>query len=273
MSNIQTVGFVTTGLPKKAKVPYAGKEKSKKKLPVPAPKPAQRAASAARKPTADPKKEGVPVALQVQNRTPLTPEQKHNVDAIMAKAATDSRESKQAALRKAQHEVKAAKAKEQRVAKKEKAAAVAAGKTTAMPLSGKAALRALANKAAKEHPITQVPPKKNGKPSPDAKTQPERRAAVKAMLAKKPAKPAFDPATVITVLSKENPKKRSAAVRFARYKTGMSVGDYIKACTKAGDTEAYVNACIRWDSDHGFIRLGAAKAAAARSKVEVKRSR
>jgi len=171
---------------KSKKVPFAGKEKrAEKKLPVPGPTPAQQAASAAKsdkkatpaprgsvalaskdfagdlaiaaresaidqgviKPTADPKKEGVPVSLQVQNRLPLTDEQKAKVDAAKAQAKATSTDAKQAAMREAQKEAKAEKAKVKRVAKKEKAAAVAKGATTAMPLQGKEALKAI--KAAK----------------------------------------------------------------------------------------------------------------------------
>src|SRR5215475_3987017 len=223
---------------KKAKVPYAGKEKRNgKKLPVPPPKPAQQAASPVNK--------------------------------------------------------------------------------TAMPLTGKAALRAIADAAVKDVPVTKVPdgakgPVKNGKPGPDAKTQPERIAVVKEMLSdpkkdgippalqvqnRKPlskqqqaeidktlakakaespeakqaalraaqkadkAKPKGGrklkktPSGKIKLLVKENPKRSKAAKRFALYKSGMSTADYVKAAVKIGASESLANADIRWDIAHEFISV------------------
>src|SRR5215475_5334884 len=162
---------------KKAKVPYAGKEKRNgKKLPVPPPKPAQQAASPVNKTAmpltgkaalraiadaavkdvpvtkvpdgakgpvkngkpgpdaktqperravvkamlADPKKDGIPPALQVQNRKPLSPEVKRNVDALCAKAQSVSAQGKDAAYRAAQKQTKAEMAKAKRAVKKAK---------------------------------------------------------------------------------------------------------------------------------------------------------
>ncbi len=95
--------------------------------------------------TADPKKDGIPVALQTQNRKPLTPEQKAMVAAAIAKAPAV--EVKQRDLRAAQAEDRKARDVAKRAAKKEKAEAVKAGATTTMPLEGRAALKLLSTKA------------------------------------------------------------------------------------------------------------------------------
>lgn len=54
---------------------------------------------------------------------------------------------------------------------------------------------------------------------------------------------------VITLLVSENPKKEGSAARerFALYRSGMSVGDFLEAGGRRGD--------IRWDVRHKFIRL------------------
>ena len=238
---------------KKAKVPYAGKEKRNgKKLPVPPPKLAQQAASpvsktampltgkaaldaikatpaprgsvalaskdfvgdlaiAAResavdqgvikkngKPTpdaktqperieavkkmlSDPKKNGIPPALQVQNRKPLSTQQQAEIDKKLAKAKAETPEAKQAALRAAQ-------------------------------------------KAEKSKP-------KGGR------------------------KLKKTPSGKIKLLVKENPKRSKAAKRFALYKSGMSTADYVKAAVKIGASESLANADIRWDIAHEFISV------------------
>jgi hypothetical protein len=61
-------------------------------------------------------------------------------------------------------------------------------------------------------------------------------------------------AQVITLKVKANPKKAGSAAheRFGLYRNGMTVGRAIEAGVWAAD--------VRWDSEHGFIELGAAKA-------------
>jgi len=252
---------------KKGKQPYVGKEKRKTsaKLPVPPPKQGRTILVG----------EGERVQLD-----PLTPEQKAVIDAKVAKmTAANDPTAKSDLLRKQQKEAKRESDKTKRVAKKQKAEAAAAGKTTSMPLTGKAALRAIADKAVREHPVTKVPAtasgkpqkrvsakgatqtpaegKKNGKASPDAKTQPERREIVKKMLAKDraPRKLKSAPSGKITVLAKENPKRDKAAKRFALYKNGMATADYIDAAVAKGASESLARADLRWDVSHGFISV------------------
>jgi len=108
---------------------------------------------------ADPKKDGIPVGLQVQNRAPLAPEVKRNVDALIASAKSATTASKDAEYRAMQKQTRTENKKAKAAAKKQRKEREAAGKTVAVPLQGKAALRAIADKAAKTHPITKVPPK------------------------------------------------------------------------------------------------------------------
>ena len=60
-------------------------------------------------------------------------------------------------------------------------------------------------------------------------------------------KSAFNDDMKIKVLAKENPKRAGAAARFALYKDGMSVGEYIKAGGLMAD--------VRWDVKQGFISV------------------
>lgn len=79
----------------------------------------------------------------------------------------------------------------------------------------------------------------------------------------KPAPVAGD--LVITVRAKENPKRRQAAIRFALYRTGMTVAQYVKAVTSrrlhGGAAIAYRD--LQWDSKVGHIALSEAKQKAA----------
>jgi hypothetical protein len=54
----------------------------------------------------------------------------------------------------------------------------------------------------------------------------------------------------ITILVSKNPKRGTAAQRFALYRPGMSVGDY-----KAAVGNAQALADLRWDVKKGFIRI------------------
>jgi hypothetical protein len=62
-------------------------------------------------------------------------------------------------------------------------------------------------------------------------------------------------AAKITVLKKENPKRRGAAVKFALYKDGMTVGEYIDASSAAGTTKRVAMADVKWDQTAGFISV------------------
>jgi hypothetical protein len=138
----------------KSKAVYAGKDKNGRgggKLPVPPPKPEQQAASASDKPFADPKKDGIPVELQVQNRKPLTPEQKAKVDAALAKATAPAKA--QADLRAAQK----ATAKEKARVRIEKLKAKKSGEAKKLPPTGKAALKVIhGGKADKPKPAVKA---------------------------------------------------------------------------------------------------------------------
>lgn len=61
----------------------------------------------------------------------------------------------------------------------------------------------------------------------------------------------FPDTAKITVLVKENPKRPGTyrAKRFAKYKTGMTIRDYINAEGLPGD--------IRVDTEAGYIRIAA----------------
>ena len=54
---------------------------------------------------------------------------------------------------------------------------------------------------------------------------------------------------IIRVLVAENPKRKGTASyeRFARYRDGMSVAEFVKAGGTQGD--------LRWDQERGFVRL------------------
>jgi hypothetical protein len=54
----------------------------------------------------------------------------------------------------------------------------------------------------------------------------------------------------ITVLVKNNPKKSTAAMRFAKYKTGMTVAEYKQA---VGANQAMLD--LRWDVKMQFIKI------------------
>jgi len=63
----------------------------------------------------------------------------------------------------------------------------------------------------------------------------------------------------IVVLAANNPKKRGAAPRFALYRSGMTVQEYIDAQIKSnlkGTGKALALADIRWDATAGFISVG-----------------
>jgi hypothetical protein len=58
----------------------------------------------------------------------------------------------------------------------------------------------------------------------------------------------------IRLVRSENPKRGKAAIRYAQYRTGMSVREYVIAC----DALAVLNYAlfdITWDTDRQFIEL------------------
>ena len=52
---------------------------------------------------------------------------------------------------------------------------------------------------------------------------------------------------------KLNPKRGKAAGRFAFYKDGMTVGDYIAACVAAGEKPGVATADLKFDTTRNFI--------------------
>ena len=52
---------------------------------------------------------------------------------------------------------------------------------------------------------------------------------------------------------KINPKRGKAAGRFAFYKDGMTVGDYIAACVAAGEKPGVATADLKFDTTRNFI--------------------
>jgi hypothetical protein len=52
----------------------------------------------------------------------------------------------------------------------------------------------------------------------------------------------------IRKLAVGNPKRGAAAIRFAQYRTGMTVADYVLACEKL-EVPNYAIFDITWDSD------------------------
>lgn len=61
----------------------------------------------------------------------------------------------------------------------------------------------------------------------------------------------------ITVLAETNPKARGSKseARFAVYKDGMTVGEYVLAVRALGRGRRVAIRDITWDVDHGYIRL------------------
>jgi hypothetical protein len=71
---------------------------------------------------------------------------------------------------------------------------------------------------------------------------------------KTPAK-IFQDGQVIRVLVNENPKRGDSRTRFARYKTGMKVADYVARCVKAGNPASLARADLRWDTERKLIAI------------------
>jgi hypothetical protein len=127
----------------------------------------------------DPKKEGIPVALQVQNRTKPNGEEQARIDAAMSKPLPSEKQHPAdiAAATAILQENAQRKQTKAQVAKEKKAAA-SNGAAKALPLTGKAALRAIAEHAvANGKPVQKIEAGETGKS-----------AAKKAAKAAKPAK-------------------------------------------------------------------------------------
>ena len=61
---------------------------------------------------------------------------------------------------------------------------------------------------------------------------------------------------VIRLLVKENPKRGNSATRFALYRDGITVDDYVERCVKAGAPSSVARADLRWDVGRKFIAIG-----------------
>lgn len=86
-----------------------------------------------------------------------------------------------------------------------------------------------------------------------------------------PDSPDFAGDLVITKLV-DNPKlpNKSPWLRFAKYRSGMTVAEYVKACERL-TTAKVSQADLKWDVNHGYIRVSvAAEGAPQLAKVEEK---
>jgi hypothetical protein len=77
------------------------------------------------------------------------------------------------------------------------------------------------------------------------------KVAAKTPATKTPAKDA----QIIKVLVTENPKRGESRTRFARYKTGMKVEDYVARTVKAGKPSSLARADLRWDTERKYIAI------------------
>lgn len=65
----------------------------------------------------------------------------------------------------------------------------------------------------------------------------------------------FPVEATITLVTKENKKKRDAGKRFELYRNGMTVQQYIDTMKEKGRTPAQTHGDIRWDHAAGFITV------------------
>jgi len=101
------------------------------------------------------------------------------------------------------------------------------------------------------HPTTPVAAKPSGE-----KKEPAPKPKKEGTGVARPRLPKPDESHVITVL-KENAKSRTANDRFMRYKTGMTIKQYVdKVHADFDRTDGQIYADIRWDADHKFIHIG-----------------
>lgn len=242
---------------KREKVPYAGKEKTVKKLPVPPPKQAQNGLTVhtfgqLQEPTSLPADlDDVPEFLKVENRKPLTPEQQATLDANMAKAKEAMTKSATAPLAEALKEVKTEKSR----VRIEKLKASKSGEAAKMPLTGKAALKAIKTadkvlKAEEKKAVTfetlgQTAQGKANAKSWDAipAVAKARKAAGKAKGARKPAKATSAPAAKNKATTKPRKaaggeSKAAIARRMLQRANGVTRADLIAATWPTIDIKA-----------------------------------
>jgi hypothetical protein len=71
-------------------------------------------------------------------------------------------------------------------------------------------------------------------------------------------RPRTEDGRTITLLTERNPKAAGSKseTRFALYRTGMTVGDYVAEVRKLGDKRRKAIRDIAFDTEHGYIRVG-----------------
>jgi hypothetical protein len=95
-------------------------------------------------------------------------------------------------------------------------------------------------------------------PSPSITELPTTAIPNKRDRSKRYAKWPYNPEQVITMLVDKNPKNGDTASsrKFALYRNGMMVAEYIEAVVKSGQKKGKAISGIRWDLAHGFIKVG-----------------
>lgn len=109
--------------------------------------------------------------------------------------------------------------------------------------------------APKNIQISPTKPTTAARPAPSA-SKTEAKAPAKAAVARPPA---FPLSAKITVVSETNPKRAGtkAYSKWDHYKNAKTVEDVVKAFEKAGHPRRKAMSAIRWDSQHGHIRVQA----------------
>jgi hypothetical protein len=79
-----------------------------------------------------------------------------------------------------------------------------------------------------------------------------------------------DRRSLVVLLIDRNPKKGARRERFALYRSGMTVADFIEAVRAIGRTEEDALADLAWDQNQAFIRLDAPQARNVWSVVDAK---
>jgi hypothetical protein len=91
-------------------------------------------------------------------------------------------------------------------------------------------------------------------PASDKKPTPPKKKPSETVALWRAQKP-FDPKQIVKLLRPENPKRRGAGKRFAYYKDGMSVQEYIDIMKETGRTAKATMDDMRWDHVSGFIKV------------------
>ena len=68
-----------------------------------------------------------------------------------------------------------------------------------------------------------------------------------------------DRRSVIMLLVDQNPKKQAPGERFALYRSGMTVAEFVEAVRAVGQPERKALEDLAWDQNQAFIRLEAPK--------------